>query len=571
MTLPSSSTRQRIFSAAILLVAVVCAVLAFLQYRWIGEVADAEQQRMRHDLQRNLDLVRRDFDSSIAAASRALVPSNQEVAASDREHAYLQRYREAPESTRRFFSRFAIAIPRNGELTLRQLDPQTATLRQVEWPLGWAKLREALELRLAGQYPVPEEYRPEDVIEVPRFADVPQGDAPRPRREEQEWLILEYNREYLRNELLPSVLRRYLSESGQPLYSVVVTETKDPWQEVLRWGPKISEKKPRPDAWTTLYERDFAFLMSIARNAEAAPGPPTGSEDAPDPPPGHGYWTIRANHPAGSLESIVAHARRRNLFLALGLLALLGATVIALVRFTRGAEQFAEMQINFVSGVSHELRTPLSVLRAAGFNLRTQFTHQPEQVERYGRLIQEESEKLTTLVEQILRYGRARSGRILGPQEVCEVVPLLEAAVPADARAHVEQWIEPDLPPICADRESMLHALRNLIENAVKHGGNNGGRVRIAADRTTLAGKPAVRIGIQDQGPGIPMEERKLIFEPFFRGKRAMDDQVHGAGLGLNLAKRIIEAHAGTLTLRSELGQGSEFLATIPAAVQTPQ
>jgi signal transduction histidine kinase len=69
-----------------------------------------------------------------------------------------------------------------------------------------------------------------------------------------------------------------------------------------------------------------------------------------------------------------------------------------------------------------------------------------------------------------------------------------------------------------------------------------------------------------DNGPGIPKEERKLVFQPFFRGKLADENQVHGTGLGLNLAKRIIEAHGGTLTLRSELGKGTEFIVTIPAS-----
>jgi signal transduction histidine kinase len=282
------------------------------------------------------------------------------------------------------------------------------------------------------------------------------------------------------------------------------------------------------------------------------------------------------NHPAGTLESIVARARRRNLFLAAGLLSLLIATVIALVRFTRGTEKLAEMQMSFVSGISHELRTPLSVIRAAGFNLRTKFARQPEQVERYGELIQAESEKLTALVEQILRYGSAQSGRILGTHELVAIPPLLEESMPAtrealaEAGITIEEEIAADLPLIKADRQSLNHALRNLLENAVKYGKNGkpeGAVIRITAERAVLHGGPAVCIGIQDNGPGIPKEERGHVFEPFFRGKLAKENQVHGTGLGLNLAKRIIEAHKGTLVLYSEVGQGTEFVATIPAVV----
>ena len=122
------------------------------------------------------------------------------------------------------------------------------------------------------------------------------------------------------------------------------------------------------------------------------------------------------------------------------------------------------------------------------------------------------------------------------------------------------------MPLIKADKQSLKHALRNLLENAVKHGRKERASIRIAAERSALHGKPAVCIGIQDNGPGIPKEERARVFEPFFRGKLAIENQVHGTGLGLNLAKRIIEAHGGTLVLRSELGRGTEFIATIPAA-----
>ena len=380
----------------------------------------------------------------------------------------------------------------------------------------------------------------------------------------------------MRNVVLPSILQRYLAEAGQSQYSVVVSETADPWQEVYRWGPKTVEKSGHADARVTLFEVEAnPFRGGPARGTDNASPPASQFEPQEQPPlplPGHGAWTLSANHAAGSLESIVARARRRNLFLGASLLLLLIATVIALIRFTRGAEKLAEMQMNFVSGISHELRTPLSVIRAAGFNLRTKFARDPGQVERYGNLIQDESEKLTALIEQILRYGGAESGKILGAREAVELRPLLEESLPAtrgalaEAGIIFEEKIADDLPLIKADKESLKHALRNLLENAVKHGRKEHASIRITADRSALQGKPAVRLGIQDNGPGIPKEERARVFEPFFRGKLAIKNQVHGTGLGLNLAKRIIEAHGGILMLQSELGRGTQFIATIPAA-----
>jgi signal transduction histidine kinase len=562
------------FGAALLLLAAVCGILAFLQYRWIGEVANAEQQRLQQELQRNLNSVRRDFNSQIAAATNALLPQGRDVEQAGRDKAYLARYQSASESTKKFFSRVALAVPENGELAIYVLDSKRNFFRSDEWPVGWAKLREGLSARLAGRPPLAEQYRPEGVIEFPRFGGP--GDPVGGRRlGEQEWLIVEFDRDYLRKVVLPSLLRRYLTEAGEPQYSVVVTETADRWREVYRWGPQSTEKSEHADASITVFELDAnPFRGSPFRNGGREGTPalrPEPPEPAGPPPPGRGAWTLRANHPAGSLESIVARARRRNLYLVAGLLSLLIATVVALIRFTRGTEQLAEIQMNFVSGISHELRTPLSVIRAAGFNLRTKFARQPEQVERYGKLIQDESEKLTALVEQILRYGSVESGRILGAREVVAIPLLLEESLPgtpeglAEAGVTIEEKIAANLPMVKADRESLKHALRNLIENAVKHGNRDKAWVGISAESASISGKAVVRLGIEDNGPGIPREERELVFEPFFRGKLATDNQVHGTGLGLNLAKRIIEAHGGSLALRSELGKGTEFIVTIPA------
>jgi signal transduction histidine kinase len=600
-----SFKRAHIFALAIVTLAGVCGVLAFLQYRWIGEVAAAEQQRLQQELQRNLNFVHRDFNAQIAAACAALLPSEKEVEQLGAEKAYAQRYQGTEPATRKFFGTVALAVPERDDLAFLLLDSSAGEFPESEWPASWAKLRAGLKARLAGVPTDPRKYRPEGVIEYPRFAAAkPASEKPRPREAEQEWLLLDLDREYLSSVLLPSLLQRYLSQDGQPQYSVLITESANPREVVLRWGPQNPEPGNRADASITLFELNSDFTQGFSRGPGGGPPPELLRQPPPEHrpssgrnpgsgatpgsrpevpplngspgPPGAGLWTLRANHAAGSLEAIVARARRRNLFLAAGLLSLLLATMVALIRFTRGAEKLAEMQMNFVSGVSHELRTPLTVLRAAGYSLHSKFSHQPEQVQRYGKLIEDESKKLTALVEQILRYGSAESGRVLGTREPVSIPQLLNDSLPADREALadagviVEEKIADGLPPVRADRESLQHALRNLIENAIKHGGKDGGEVRISAARATLGGVPAVGISIQDNGPGIPREERELIFQPFFRGKRTTEDQVRGTGLGLHLARRIIEAHGGTLELLSIPGQGTEFLATIPATSDAP-
>ena len=75
-----------------------------------------------------------------------------------------------------------------------------------------------------------------------------------------------------------------------------------------------------------------------------------------------------------------------------------------------------------------------------------------------------------------------------------------------------------------------------------------------------------IEIRVSDRGAGIPRDELRHIFDPFYRGRRAVEDQIHGTGLGLSLVKRIVEAHEGTVTVDSEPGKGTEFVVRIPAA-----
>jgi signal transduction histidine kinase len=281
---------------------------------------------------------------------------------------------------------------------------------------------------------------------------------------------------------------------------------------------------------------------------------------------------LRVHHHAGSLETIVAKGRRTNDLLAAGLLLLIFTTTYALVRFSRRAQNLAELQMNFVAGVSHELRTPLTVIRTAAYNLRGDLANQPSQVARYGSLISEQAEKLSALVEQVLRYGNARAGRVLQKREPVPVQELIEAGLLAARNAAptkdvvVEKHIEPDLPLILADRESMQHALQNLFENAMKYGLPGGDWIGISATPTKNGGSPVIEIRVTDHGPGIPTEEREYIFDPFFRGQRPLNDQIHGTGLGLNLVKRIIEAHGGTVAVRDNSGPGAEFIVRLPVA-----
>jgi signal transduction histidine kinase len=200
----------------------------------------------------------------------------------------------------------------------------------------------------------------------------------------------------------------------------------------------------------------------------------------------------------------------------------------------------------------------------------------PEQVERYGALIQKESGRLNDMVEQILRFATAEAGRVIEEREPLSIGAVMEEAVAANrsliegAQCVVERNIAPGLPLVLGDRVALRHALENLVANAAKHGLKGGNWIGVSAARiaarTGGPARDAVEILVADHGAGIPPEEQARIFDPFFRGARAMEDQIRGTGLGLSLVKRIIEAHGGSIRVESQPDKGTAFILRLPAA-----
>jgi signal transduction histidine kinase len=344
----------------------------------------------------------------------------------------------------------------------------------------------------------------------------------------------------------------------------VVTNAQPP-SAVFRSGPALT----RPDAAVNLFEIDFERLMRRG----GPPGMRGGGGNRGRPPGGEwGRWRLAVQHRAGSLDAVVERARRRNLAVTGGILLLMVAAAGALVRFTRQTHRLAQLQIDFVAGVSHELRTPLTVIRTAAYNLRGPLAGNPERVERYGALIQQESERLTSLVEQVLQFARAKSGTVVREREPVALAPVIAETVEAarailgGAACEIEVNVEPALPKVLGDRVALKQVLLNLVSNAIKYGAGGSNWIGISASPAASNGRPWVELRVADRGPGIPADELQSIFDPFYRGRRAIQDQVHGTGLGLSLVKSIVEAHGGTITVVSEPGRGAAFTVRLPAA-----
>jgi signal transduction histidine kinase len=237
-----------------------------------------------------------------------------------------------------------------------------------------------------------------------------------------------------------------------------------------------------------------------------------------------------------------------------------------MVASMRRSQELARQQMEFVATVSHELRTPLAVVRAAGDNLAEGVINDEDQVRKYGELVRSEGRRLTEMVEQILEFAGMQSG-----QRSLNIVPvsvdaLIErvlrgsATLIDDARLEVQVEIPQDLPPVAGDEAALHRVFQNLLGNAIKYGAA-GGWIGIEARRSA----DEVSITISDRGIGIAPDDQERIFEPFYRAADVVAAQLQGAGLGLSLVQRIVQAHGGRIAVKSAKAAGSRFTVHLPA------
>jgi signal transduction histidine kinase len=269
-------------------------------------------------------------------------------------------------------------------------------------------------------------------------------------------------------------------------------------------------------------------------------------------------------------EAIYADIRQRqNLSMTmLGFVAVLlvfGSYIT--VRIVRRELEIARLRADFVSTVSHEFRSPLTGIRHLGEMLLDGRARDPEKQRSYFRMIVQESDRLARLVENILDFSRMEEGRreyrfeLLSPSPwLRKLVADFEAEIAANG-ATVEAVIPDELPPISADKEALGSAVRNLLDNAVKY---SPGEKTVWLDALAEGGE--VRIAVRDRGVGISDDDRKHIFDRFYRADGEISKRIKGAGLGLSLVKHIVTAHGGTVECESRVGEGSIFSIRLPAA-----
>ncbi|PLZ97335.1 two-component sensor histidine kinase [Fischerella thermalis CCMEE 5268] len=215
----------------------------------------------------------------------------------------------------------------------------------------------------------------------------------------------------------------------------------------------------------------------------------------------------------------------------------------------------------FLANVSHELRTPISNVLVTVEALRNGAASDPAVSDRFFQNVEDETKRLSRLIGDLLDLGRLEAGVTLLEKQHIQLVSLIRRALRAVETRMQNSQISAQVNvadlQIQGDSERLLQALLNLLDNAIKHSPPNS-QILITGYKE---GKQAV-VKIRDQGQGIKDSDLSRIFEQFYTGDRSR--QGRGVGLGLAITKRIIEAHGGSITVSSKLGEGATFTIYLP-------
>jgi signal transduction histidine kinase len=582
--------------------AAVLITLATFQYRWIGEVGEAERARMRDTLQTRTADFTQAFDREL---TQIYVAFHGEPGIADAEPAHaialeLARARAASSVPALIKDVFLVEGRADQAVALQRFNPERETLEAAEWPKALESWRARAAAHLAprtvaGIPPLfladaVDAAAPALIIPMPffkridggsgRFAVVPDPVAA------QRTVIVWLDEAQLRQGLLEPLIARYFGTGETSDYLVSIIPRDKPSQPLYTSAADTPIDQQSADASSGMFDLRMNELTRLV--GTVAPAAASGSTPATDRVAvtivrrssgpgdtgrvlmtggaGQGAWIVHARYRSGSLETIVARSRRRNLAISAVVLLLLGGAFVLVMAAAQRQRRLARQQMEFVASVSHELRTPLAVICSAGENLADGVVADNEQVRTYGSLIETEGRRLGDMVERVMEFAGMSSGasiRARAGVDVAKVVTDAVQAVSADAGARdVTVTVRADaaLPPLTADADALRSAVQNLVGNAVKYSAN-GSTVEV----TAAAADGAVEVRVADRGLGIDAVDLPHIFEPFYRGRRAVDAQVRGTGVGLSVVRHVIASHKGEIAVDSRAGEGTTITVRLPA------
>jgi signal transduction histidine kinase len=541
-------------------------VLASLQYRWISRVSGAEAERSRAGIEGATQRFAGEFNSEIGRVVQPLLLAGPPNSLPGDNHLVEQYWEwlDAAEHPRLLRGLYLLSRSKEGILAVRKLDADAGDFEPSALPPHLVVLEKRLEEHWSRPgFPMfVSERTALAVVFRPRYPSRSgwrPGLDPSPAPADSMQLV-DLDRQYIVGEYLPELARRHL---GAEFAVRVMARDGIVFSNVTEEIPKNRV----PDAAAGLF--GLPRIRGPGRRGEIGPRMPFRGPGVPFGPPGGPppVWEVQVWPQSGTLDEVVAHARLRNLAISFAVLGLMLAGAAMLVLATRRAQRLARLQMDFVAGVSHELRTPLSVIGSAAENIADGVVRDPDRLRQYGSLIGQEGRRLSEMLEQLLSFAGAETGKLRSSARMVEIAPVIREAVrtaqPDLQRYNAEVSVEVSegLRETRADPALLALCVRNLIINAAKHGG--------AGQTIEVGVRPVedwVDIDVRDRGPGIDPGEQAYLFDAFYRGRKALEDQIPGAGIGLSLVRRIVEAHGGKVSVDSRPGEGATFTLRLPAA-----
>ena len=588
-------------------------VLASLQYKWLGQISDAEREHLQNRLQDDTKRFAEDFDREIQS-----VYFNFQLNARDfREqnwNSFNKRLVSWNNQTRfPELIKNVYFIKKDDFQTLLKFDDKAAAFEKTEWSDDLTNLGRKLKSENDFNPILPDpaalaipvfDSNDDDVRQIivrtkEIHSDNIKTESKMKLPSKYGFLIVYLNEDVIKNQIIPALMEKYFSNTEGASYKLSISDQAN--RMIFQTQP---ENIAAPDSTVKLFSlKPTAFkLMRQNGGEDLLKSPVAKSENfiykqsvltktttsnkneiltvdvkgADEEKPritvfesknenSDGIWTLNIQHSDGSLEQFVTNTRRRNLAVSFGILSLLATSILLIFLSAQRSKLLAQRQIDFVSAVSHEFRTPLAVIYSAGENLSDGVIRSETKVASYGNLIKGEGGKLSAMVEQILEFAGADSGKKKYDLRETDVRKIIETAI-AECQPllrakdfTIEENIAENLPHISADANALSHALQNLIINAVKYS-NNDRQLNLSVRN----GGREIKITVADKGIGIEKREIGQIFKPFYRSKSVVDAQIHGNGLGLSLVKQTVEAHGGKISVESEIGKGSRFIIHLP-------
>ena len=348
--------------------------------------------------------------------------------------------------------------------------------------------------------------------------------------------IVAFDEDYLRNSFFPAVVKDVLSgkstvlraDANLPVMMIHAPRDSAPWVASADWDGGSPEE-----------ERRFADVF-------------------PD-------LILAIKYQGTTIADIGSRFLRYNYIVLAALSVLMVGGIWLTYRNVSREMNLARLKSDFVANVSHELRTPLALIRLYAETLELGRLTAKEKYQEYFRIIREESERLTALINNILDFSRIEAGRKEYEFKETDLAELVRSTLDS-YRFQIEQNgftfeenISVDIPPVTVDREAIARSLLNLVNNALKYSKDQK-YIAVSLHRTN----GQVNLEVRDHGIGIPPNEQEKIFEKFYRCGDPLVHNIKGSGLGLSLVRHIARAHGGDVLVESTPEKGSKFTIALP-------